>query len=767
MASFMQEPMTSISSRLLSRIVDYDYIKLLGMLFKCSSSTIGFPKYSKEELDERYKLNSIAKLKPNRSFDFRLIRSAAYTYETTEMSEPDRCQNVQSRPILIRLLFIMVYVSLIVRHVYFILYSIENARNTTISIKSEWLLTGIRPDSLSNYSSNLNTTMRSIVYAYGCLRTNCSQLRKNGNLLDDLVSLPVFSLCHENLKYLYPPVISIHAPGIILSAVTACFYIAAACVAPIILQFVPHQTGLMIFFTAPNIIIRSNCLDLQQFLKKMHFSAINYYRNINIDLQNNVHLESRKTNYARLTHQVSYIKQKKQQQANINIPTTSDLENEIFELKRLDRDYEDLDLSTRAFIEDCLPISRTNWWSRISARQICLFISLLLFNGVYSVFVAGIYVNYLLRVGREHFVEIKDSIKDSGCIVWMHDESSNGNRIRHKDIDIADALIGWNFVSLSEIALVLFLLVQVQIMVGYAAGTLQEINYRIDELIDRIELATVSSEIFRQFNEVNCSIASAIKREVTPEVAIIKRTSIVARRSISEFSGHDFKLEPLRREQKKNLRIYFGYIYLKSLRETRLATDEYGQSREQSSGHDDYDQVDTVLSKIIVEQLVENNSNADLYLSLMIKTYMSARNLMEFVKTERNFTFLVPVTYALSYSQVIIIPIILDRLDHEHNLTLVVGLLGIFVTNALVSLPSATQIKSKKLISRIWRLIATTTHIRNLRIKHLRHLWLKQAVSLCQSNGITASVFNIQITYSNVIQVVVWSSTFWTLLYSR
>lgn len=53
----------------------------------------------------------------------------------------------------------------------------------------------------------------------------------------------------------------------------------------------------------------------------------------------------------------------------------------------------------------------------------------------------------------------------------------------------------------------------------------------------------------------------------------------------------------------------------------------------------------------------------------------------------------------------------------------------------------------------IWSLIAHMAHSRDVRMRHLRELWLRQISMLDGEGGVALTAFRIRVTYVNIIQV--------------
>lgn len=53
----------------------------------------------------------------------------------------------------------------------------------------------------------------------------------------------------------------------------------------------------------------------------------------------------------------------------------------------------------------------------------------------------------------------------------------------------------------------------------------------------------------------------------------------------------------------------------------------------------------------------------------------------------------------------------------------------------------------------LWSLIAQLTKSDDLRVKHLRSLWIRQVRILDSEGGLALTAFKIRITYVNIIQV--------------
>lgn len=67
--------------------------------------------------------------------------------------------------------------------------------------------------------------------------------------------------------------------------------------------------------------------------------------------------------------------------------------------------------------------------------------------------------------------------------------------------------------------------------------------------------------------------------------------------------------------------------------------------------------------------------------------------------------------------------------------------------------------QARKLQKILWSLIARVGDCPDLRMRHLRMLWIKQARSAEMEGGYAFRAFNMRITYVNIIQLMVSTAT--------
>lgn len=700
-----------------------DFERLVSTYLKLTNWVCGFPQCFWAKVSTRYKFDQIeCNIKPNKSNVIEISNQTYYHFNSDQLGEIKRCEQINECPKSAPLVFNLILCFFMMKHFYFVHYSLEQIRN-------------VSPVSLQNYSG------QSQVYQYGCLRTNCTKELSRftgGDEIEGLINLPIFTLCHPNLRPFYVPLTGTHTSGILFAAAAACLYFAVAIIMPINLKLSPIQTDLFVDLLAPNVSLYCTCVSLHKALSLMLYSAINYCRNWKIDpnenLRNRIKLDGRSSR-AKRRHKVCSISDPS---SLTGISDFKDYQIKMLELRKLELDYSDLDASTRNLIEDCLTIFKTNLWHKISARQFFLSVTYLFVAMLIAAILTGAQVQYMMTIRSRYLRDAEQLIRKSDCQLWS--VNLNGP---NKQVNLVDAIPSWNITTLAELCIAIVpSLVSVSMLIAYAVSTLQVLYYRIVELVDRVELVNKLGDTIKQLDQADDNDLAALQSKA--DVSIINNNPLTT----------DFEFDLLRGAQLNQIKDVLGYALFRSI----SSRDNRKESMKANGS----------LKKLIIDQLVESRlTQNELYMSLMIKTYLSARNLMEYAERERDFSTIIPISYALSYSQTIIVIFLLSRLNFSHHIILLTGLAGILFTNSLISTASTLQTESKKLIKVIWQLISSTTHSRNLKVKHLRSLWLKQVVQISRSDGITAIAFGVPVTYSSVIQVVIWSSTLLTLVFSR
>lgn len=549
---------------------------------------------------------------------------------------------------------------------------------------------------LGDIKSNLN---RSALIQYGCLWTNCSRLSNENKFFDDIVSIPVYKLCHPYMrKYTYP-FLDNDIAGIALQSVTTYFVFIFAIITPIVLYLKPlnHEVGL--FVIAPKTLHHLNCEVAREYLLDRLRSIENYYFNSKQKIPN-------------LVLDKSSGKQ------------VSPLAPEELQRVHLSKDYTLLHKNVQDFVEDCIPMGRSLEFQWQMAKQYLVF---LLYSSYYfSLWITGtVLVSELISRAREVTLKQMDSyIQSSRCSIWKY--SNTYNESSPQQVKLFDSKLLWNPYTAIEY---LFLYSTTgYLMITTCAMTFngfQEIYMELSQQKDRIQIAI----------------------DITYELLALK----IARRSRTkgwdlELNADDDIFKRLRKMHFNSIKTILGIAYLEAFRDQKIKT---GAKRERF-----------LLQELSKDLILRHGPNLDVYLNVLVKVYVGTRVLARLIRrASYNVSFILMYCYMCNYGCALMVGYLIKRFLANDYGIFVLGAIAFLLTNTMVAICAEIQAKSKRLMSQIWQLIAVTRSFEDHRIQHMRTLLIKQVVALTYENGMPYKMLNVNITYETLIEIIICSTT--------
>lgn len=390
---------------------------------------------------------------------------------------------------------------------------------------------------------------------------------------------------------------------------------------------------------------------------------------------------------------------------SINIP------HELFSIEEqsmriLRKDYKSLNSRTQAFIRDTLPFIRTHNYLIIAKGLFAFRYIMTVSNLIFAFAVAILASTYKLQERRSVFNQISNYTKSSGCKIITEAGS---------ELDFDNIIDDWSVSFVVEFALTFLpIIMGISLFSLFQVMAVEELHIMHVEQMDRIKLILHISKMLKQ------------NQEIANEFSTIGFNV--------ESCLDDFELDAIRLSHDGNLRIFLGFTYLKPL------------------SHIDID-------KIAIDSLVENGVSLDVYLSLLTKIYVGNRHLLYYIKEcERGFNKLVTYCYGTSYALAMIYIFFGYRLRQSDNETAMMSVLSLLISNALISYIRKVQSSTTKLIKSMWSVIAEIEHFNDIRIKHMRLLWTRQAIIFLADGVVVLRAFGIPVSHANITEILLWSS---------
>lgn len=252
---------------------------------------------------------------------------------------------------------------------------------------------------------------------FTCMITNCSRLSNNTNssLGGDFLIIPHLSICKPTLRYFLLPFVDMGKNGYFMYALVGmgmCNY----CCAPLIGQWIrPMGDDTLLFIIAPN-------CSKQIFIKRIRSIIIDIYSSL-LNYRTNIIKRIINSKSLRIYEQDKLLKVSKEfdHQRELRLVMLAG-----YRYKDMEYDWSELD----DFINDCMPIIRTEWWyEQIElSYKLCglcapIITIILTFGSFFNLYLMSFKAENELNKYGHH-------IRLSGCAIWLDNDNDNvDNRI--------------------------------------------------------------------------------------------------------------------------------------------------------------------------------------------------------------------------------------------------------------------------------------------------------------------------------------------------
>lgn len=637
------------------------------LTFKINYLVCGYPHYTEQELQtEVYGPN-------NPPEELKLFEGFS-----TKLPPVQIALNAFSLLVVIKNSVLPIYTLLAINSVYLNYPHISSSFKSAITNRSSVTQSGIR---------------------FGCLYTNCTKLSKVKSFAEDLITVPVFKLCFPHLRDYYYPVLDTNVFGLSVCSIISYLFLLFGFIAPVCLYFWPltHEVG--IFVLAPKTI------------RRFHGEIIRRYMiDRLVSLKNEFNIMSSNSQTANEAYQLDA--------RNDQL----DLAPENNQLRKLKRDYNLLSKRMRNYIDECIPLARSEEYRLIMSRQ--YFLGVILCGFYFSIWSLGImFIMHYSTLAYEEYLKLIDEyVEATGCSVWRLGENSSSI----PSLKISDPPTRWTiFTAIEFLILYLSCTYLMTIDIAMSIMSLQELNLQIGEQLDRVKLVLEMTDILDDSSD-----------------------------ELSKHNYFDFDIQlndstlgHLRRLHMKHMSSTLGFVGLRSFRGSKSVVN---------------------LREFAAASLIANGADLNSFLNLLIKTYISNRALMRFVKrASKNASWILMYCYVANYGGVFIVIYFNRQFNGKDYISVAFAAVAFVTTNFIISKASRVQAESKHLMELMWQLIAATWRFKDARIKHMRLLWLRQVIVLSEEGGLIVKAFNVPITYESMIEVAIWSSTLMILAFSH
>lgn len=695
---------------------DNFFVKASYLCQRVCFYAIGYPRYSERELNR----NLIDSEEQAREYDlFRKYNLKLYSSQA---------------------LWILVGVVFVLRELYYIVYTLNTAGLTMSTV-----------DLMINHTKSGLRSIRQhhTITSYGCLETNCPRLKSGpGSLEQDLHEVPLYMICHPHLQSIYTFVHNSSTFGLQTVSLITFVVSIVGVLLPIRLYLRPssHETAMYLF--APHTILKSNREFIRKNLVIIHDSLISYYQTF-VDreyLTSLLMIDMLRKNSLGATQFGSGLRDTKKliERERDFRSKLIDIHRELSVTKKLRSDYSLLDDHTKAYIDDCLPITRSDSWRLKANRRFWLVVAVvtIYFSAVKTTMCIVLFYTFVIR--SEHLYQSDKYMSDTDCAIWM----SSDREIIKKQALMRTPLDQWTgairlhdykpvmntiFIAFSVLPIYVIFTIGIYVPCSQAIVYVEELYLRIAESISRLQL-TIDYTL-------RLTSTGADKTGSTTGSGF-------------DMLLQDYRFDEVREVLQRSVKFNtFGVISMKSFPSIMV------RQRLSKLGHSD------LYAENFVGDFVEKNvnrfgDNLDAYLSLMTKTLLNIRILHDIIEhSAANLTNILWVCYSLNYGIMIIIIAYNRKYDESGWFSLTVAAIAICITNYIISYASSIQTKSNRILLLMWQVVAITSDFQDIRVKHMRSLFVRQVAVLSQDRGLTMKAFGVNVTYARAIEMTIWTIT--------
>lgn len=571
------------------------------------------------------------------------------------------------------------------------------------------------------------------VISFGCLRTTC----RSRNLL---MALPVFSLCYPNLRHFYLPISDLQTIGLMMYTIYALIIAVFGFGAPFYLNLKPIVHELLMYLLAPGTGRNLKRKQMKAFMNEIYVSTSVYFgyqsakrgdQKPKVGQKTQAH-RSKSLGFTALASP-SLIDREACAQIYLNHAKQRMLE--------LGKNFEQLGRAMREFIDDSITLFRGTDLYRLTVIRQYILLTIFFIMICFVALVLCLGWVYVEIIGRNtQLKNIKSTLWKRNCSIW-YDKAylvgATGDSNTVLPVDIASIVpIGWTLVPAVEFFFVSSLIL-------FLGGTMLAAFFVIArELHD---------QIYEQLYKIDMVIEMCdLMQDLMPRNSGERRTM-----NSLDFIG----------KNADHLASYFNFRNLKRSIEVKLVT-IFDTSRLGLFGNVDHE-LRHLTRRLATGQLISRGVSIGAITMLLHKIYCGNRALMVYTReSSRNLSTALLLTMTSNFSIILAVMFVNNTFDESSLLLMIFVTYGVLANTFIIFYPAKCQATSKRIISMMWRLLSTTLQFDDVRIKHVRIMYLKQLQVLCQEDGLTLYAFEIPVRYESLIKLLLWSSTLTVLAFN-
>lgn len=569
-------------------------------------------------------------------------------------------------------------------------------------------------NSLENIERAIQNDVLAHGLQFGCLKTNCT----SQEAFRKLVTFPIFPICNPEASNYNLPLIGLHSFGLILHSIYTISIVTMGITLITFLYFRPTNSDIFMFLLTPNTLQLIKCEQIRRYLIELHSSMANYYEKYECEVEPEKEQPVEGGEFNLSLEGFRY---------NRSIKSIESLRYELERLKLLEDRFVDLDQYTQDFIVDVVSIFRSLWWRKRIVELILkryLFLAVLITLGIPLMSVV------ITKVANERRHELESVLGEfdlHNCSIRsLINPTLTGPKLLPE--------VNFSLLSYMELMLVLFpnLYTAATTLARYPVA-ISELNSMIAEQMDRIYMAI---EITNIFSSMGLNTAQCTPNE----------------RSFNRYANmYNFRQLKQMHQRSITSHVYIEFTNLRSFKyrsNNCLASEGPWQ--------------------VAMNLVSLYGANIYAYENLLVKIYIGNRSILDSVSSlASSFELVIFVLLCINYGTILISIYFNKKLHEISSVTVSFFAIGIFTNSFTTIFPSSVPAFSKHLIGSMWRLLTVTKSFNDIRIKHMRLIFLKQIEFMSEDEGLSIKAFGIPVSYKSVVKLALLSFSLIVVSFSR
>lgn len=640
-------------------------------------------------------------------------------------------------------------------------------------------------------SSNV-TTLSTSITQLACLRTNCTRLSLTNLLRDDLVKLPIFSICQPFwANNFYGPLIDSNNIGLLFYCEITYAILCMSCLATIASRYMYSSFSAVMFFNCPNLELNFVRHDIREFhinkissfinfkLKKLT-NNLKWLENISISGQRNESMSPTTPRICNSNKRLSVLlnspkllstqpQSSKMTLTELEQPNTSKrdmmdikrkVNKSITSLLRLQLLFSNRQLTNQKpeltmenlddYIEDCVPLTKSfDWWFYISPK-IMVFVPCCSY-AVWIFFLFALYFWMELYPRRVNLAELKQMsqfVDANNCSIWNQqtNEPTRFNEIFERHWTLAELIYYY-----IKIAMPIYTLIMATSLLHMATSDLHLMLVQVvEQALAAIEFGELNSYLklgLANSNSIghnNLSGQFSFRHNTMSKLFTTDWAQLYHIEDVLDFNESNFCLSQLKERLKQRIKLSNCIAQYKGNQRSLKASRE-----RQKYAYD-------IMEAINFDPLLSDKLQTEMLDKCLLSFQLFVKNIDSY---SRAFGITLFFANLINYGFSIIAVYFYRNINHQIIETLFLIIVSSGVINFLVFIASYIHAKANRMQPSLWKLMAQCADIQTDRMVFLRSLWIRRIEFLERDGGLGCKMLGIRINYANIIQTLFYTST--------